>query len=104
MSARRERRLLRGSASPASSARRTTKRRSRTESCPFLCVSGSPVYRLGIAQADIFGTSFLTIDNQNLPGGLILSPGDTYNAQLWYRDSVGAGFNLSNGIEVNFCP
>jgi hypothetical protein len=70
----------------------------------FLCVTGSPVYRLGIAQADIFGTSFLTIDNQNLPGGLTLSPGDTYNAQLWYRDSVGAGFNLSDGIQINFCP
>ena len=70
----------------------------------FLCVTGNPLYRLGIAQADFFGTSFLTIDNQNLPGGLMISPGDTYNAQLWYRDSVGAGFNLSNGVEINFCP
>ncbi len=70
----------------------------------FLCVSGTPVYRLGVAQADIFGTSFLTLDNQNLPGGLMINPGDTYNAQLWYRDSVGAGFNLSNGVEINFCP
>ena len=70
----------------------------------FLCVTGNPLYRLGIAQADIFGTSVFPIDNQNLPGGLIINPGDTYNVQLWYRDSVGALFNLSNGLEINFCP
>lgn len=70
----------------------------------FLCVTGNPLYRLGIAQADIFGTSVFPFDNQNLPGGLLINPGDTYNVQLWYRDSVGALFNLSNGLEVNFCP
>ena len=32
--------------------------------------------------------------------------GSTWYFQLWYRDSAGGpfGFNLSNGLEITFCP
>lgn len=30
--------------------------------------------------------------------------GSTWYFQLYYRDSVGAGFNLSNSLEATFCP
>ncbi|MEM6569890.1 MAG: zinc-dependent metalloprotease family protein [Planctomycetota bacterium] len=70
----------------------------------FLCVTGNPLFRLAIVQADLFGNNVYALDNQNLPPGSVINPGDTLNFQLWYRDSIGAGFNLSNGLEVNFCP
>ncbi|MDE0891057.1 MAG: VCBS repeat-containing protein [Planctomycetota bacterium] len=35
-----------------------------------------------------------------------IRPGSTWNFQLWYRDQLGGpfGFNLSNGLEITFCP
>jgi len=39
------------------------------------------------------------------PGAI--APGDTWNFQFWYRDPLGpggSGFNLSNALEVVFCP
>ena len=35
-----------------------------------------------------------------------IQPADTRHFQLWYRDPQGGpfGFNLSNGLEVTFCP
>jgi hypothetical protein len=37
--------------------------------------------------------------------GLILA-GSVFNFQLWYRDPGGGpqGFNLSDAIELTFCP
>ncbi len=70
----------------------------------FLCVSGSPIYRLAINQADFFGNNVIALDQNNLPAGSVITAGDTFNFQLWYRDSVGVGYNLTNGLEVNFCP
>ena len=32
-----------------------------------------------------------------------IDPGDLWHFQFWYRDP-GAGFNLSNGLRVEFCP
>ena len=40
-------------------------------------------------------------------GGLgQITPGSVWNFQFWYRDPPGgpAGFNLSDGLEVTFCP
>ena len=38
------------------------------------------------------------------PGAI--NPGDTHNFQYWYRDplSMGAGYNLSDGLSITFCP
>jgi len=35
-----------------------------------------------------------------------IDPGETWNFQFWFRDtgSLGAGFNLSNGLSATFCP
>ena len=33
-----------------------------------------------------------------------ITGGSTWNFQFWYRDPVGAGFNLSDGLSVVFCP
>jgi hypothetical protein len=30
--------------------------------------------------------------------------GSTWYFQLYYRDGVGAGFNLSNSLQATFCP
>lgn len=70
----------------------------------FLCVTGSPLYRLAINQADIFGNNVYAVDQNNLAPGSVINAGETWNFQLWYRDSVGAGFNLTNGLSINFCP
>lgn len=40
-------------------------------------------------------------------GAGMISPGSTWNFQLWFRDSMGpggTGFNLSDGLEILFCP
>ncbi len=40
-----------------------------------------------------------------LPAALQVAPGETRDFQFYYRDaSVGAGFNLSDGLRVVFCP
>ena len=42
--------------------------------------------------------------NANALSGI--QPADTRYFQLWYRDPLGglSGFNLSNGLEITFCP
>jgi hypothetical protein len=36
----------------------------------------------------------------------MVNPGDTWKIQFWFRDPAGggAGFNLSNGLSVTWCP
>jgi hypothetical protein len=40
------------------------------------------------------------------PAAGVLVPGSTWRFQLWYRNPAGggAGYNLSNGLRVRFCP
>ena len=42
--------------------------------------------------------------NANALSGI--QPADTRSFQLWYRDPPGGpwGFNLSDGLEITFCP
>lgn len=70
----------------------------------FLCVDGAQIFRNGIGQAGIFGIMPLPLDQNALPGGSVINPGDTLNFQVWYRDTGGAGFNLSTGLSLTFCP
>lgn len=70
-----------------------------------LCISTTPtLYRLAIFQADIFGSFNVPVDYNNLAPGSVINAGETWNWQTWYRDTVGAGFNFSNGISITFCP
>jgi hypothetical protein len=71
----------------------------------------SGVHRLGIQQADTNGVLIrgpgLGALSQGLPGPGHITPGQTWNFQLWYRNTAGpcgALFNLSNGVSVRFTP
>jgi len=69
------------------------------------CVGGS-VFRMGVAVA--FGTDDPLVRRANLsvmPTGGAFLPNSTWNFQCWYRDvGCGAGFNLSDGLEITFTP
>lgn len=46
------------------------------------------------------------LDLQGPPPAGTITPGATWNFQFWYRDPipVGVGYNLSDAIEITFCP
>lgn len=72
----------------------------------YLCV-GSPSYRSDGVRADAQGVALLALDPTALALPLgTLAPGAQLDFQFWYRDPSGgvAGFNLSDAIEVTFCP
>jgi len=48
------------------------------------------------------GAAQVTLDLS--AGPFPVSPGETWRYQAWYRDSVQAGFDFSNGLEVIYCP
>jgi len=66
------------------------------------CVGGG-VVRLQVRFADSSGNSQTSV---NIPATGGIAAGDTKRFQIWYRDpittSCGAGFNLSNGLEITF--
>lgn len=74
------------------------------------CVGGG-LFRLPVLQIDGSGIGDLTIDFNVPPiGGGHHDPGvwgagDTWYCQGWFRDTLagGAGFNLTNGLEVEVC-
>ena len=68
------------------------------------CVGGQ-TRRLPVLQADFFGDVSYTLDFAGAPAD-VLSADSTWNFQFWYRDPAGGtpGFNLSDGLEVVFCP
>lgn len=70
----------------------------------LLCIGGTTIYRLGLAQADLFGIAALPVDFNNLPIGGTITPGETVFWQFWFRDTTPAGFNLTDAISVIFCP
>lgn len=69
------------------------------------CVGGT-VTRLPVIVTDVFGFAFFSLDQTALPPNGAISAGDTVNFQFWFRDpaSGGAAFNLSDGLEITFCP
>jgi hypothetical protein len=67
--------------------------------------AGGTVIRLQVSVADTAGES-MTTNAISTTAGLVA--GDLKRYQIWYRDPAaspcGSGFNLSNGIEVNWTP
>ena len=73
-----------------------------------LCL-GAPIVRLNTpgtgqaSQTTAGGTRTHLLDFSNLPQGIVLQPGDTWNFQLWFRDvNPGATSNTTNGVTVMF--
>ncbi|MDP6540762.1 MAG: hypothetical protein QF903_13320 [Planctomycetota bacterium] len=73
----------------------------------FRCV-GAPAWRLGPEDTGPSGVVVRELDVAAGPGpGAAFSPGSTWHFQLWYADPRGrggSGFNLSDGLEVRWCP
>ena len=72
----------------------------------FRCIRD--VHRIfPITSSDLTGTSSLGLDFPGLSSqGIVITPGSTWNFQVWYRD-IGAGGtlrNLSDGVEISFVP
>jgi hypothetical protein len=69
----------------------------------FRCIA-SPVFRLGVQNASLFGELVRNLDLNSVPGPILA--GDTKYFQAWYRNPAGggAGFNLSDALRVQFCP
>ncbi len=67
------------------------------------CVGGS-VLRMG-QQTATNGIAQRLVDFGTYPGNVIAA-GSRWHFQFWYRDPAagGANFNLSNGLDVLFCP
>jgi streptogramin lyase len=80
-------------------------------SIPFgdgaLC-AGSPYARLPVIFTGPNGVGAYSMDfDDNTPLGMHIDPHETWNFQFWFRDPngpLGNGFNLSNGLELTFCP
>ena len=74
-----------------------------------LCLGASlgPVVRLGVRPIDLLGIALLSFDNTAppIPAGQVAA-GETWNFQFVFRDLAagGAGFNLTDGLSVTFCP
>ena len=76
----------------------------------FRCVGGGflGTFRLPIVQTDIFGAAYYALDYDQPPmnsGNGTIVDGVELNFQFWFRDpGVGSNFNLSDGLNVTFCP
>jgi hypothetical protein len=70
----------------------------------YRCVGGT-IRRLAIGIADGFGDANRVLDVNHVPGAPITA-GQVWNFQYWYRNPAagGAGYNLSDGLKVTFCP
>ncbi len=68
---------------------------------------GAGIFRLPVVLSDSLGHASFPLDltNPPQPAGLI-SLGETWYFQFWFRDTAGGGaqFNLSDGLVATFCP
>jgi len=75
----------------------------------FRCVGagGAGLNRFPPVSTGFLGVAGYAVDNTDppSPSGQITA-GSTWNFQFWYRDPMGgpAGFNLSDALEITFCP
>jgi hypothetical protein len=69
----------------------------------FRCI-GSPIYRLSAVVTDFIGDAHFPVDVHGGPHAI--QAGEAWRFQFWYRNPAGggAGFNLSDGLLVTFCP
>ncbi len=72
----------------------------------FRCVGGPNLGRFPVSQTSANGSLSLTVDNGNLPNGIVLFPGTISHFQGWFRDPAAAqsGFNLTDGTAILFAP
>ncbi|HJO27691.1 MAG TPA: hypothetical protein QF730_10640, partial [Planctomycetota bacterium] len=75
----------------------------------YRCVAGSVFRLMPPMLSSGAGVASRTLDYNASPmgsGAGQITSGSTWNFQYWYRDPtpVGYGFNLSDGLEVTFCP
>jgi len=85
----------------------------QTAPAPFgdgqLCIKG-PHYRLGPPQLSSSERELIVQLDSSLPQQSFafsqITPGSTWNFQLWYRDvpAGGAGYNLSSALGLTFAP
>lgn len=71
----------------------------------FRCVGG-PMFRLPFQTSSALGVMAAAVDFATGVGSAI-DAGETWYFQCWHRDAAGpggSGFNLSNGLQVEFCP
>jgi len=69
----------------------------------YRCVGGQ-IYRLPILPTDSFGDALQPFRYNNIPQAV--QAGELWRFQYWYRNPAGggAGFNLTDGLAVTFCP
>jgi len=69
-------------------------------------VAGTIARLFPFAVADAQGVMSYAVDYSAAPPNGPLTAGSSYNFQAWFRDPAagGTGFNLSDGLEVNFVP
>ena len=68
-----------------------------------VCVGGN-LFRLPTGTIDALGSFSQTLDIANpVTPAAQISNGQTWYFSFWFRDNVGAGFNFSDGISVEFC-
>ena len=65
-----------------------------------LCVGGN-INRLPVIGTGPFGGAQQPLGFGSLPAPI--ANGDVWNFQFWYRDIVGSGSNLSDGLQITFC-
>ena len=73
----------------------------------FRCVGGTFARLRPAGSTDALGQFARATDNTLSPmgsGPAQIHAGSTWYFQLYYRDNVGAGFNLSNSLQATFCP
>ena len=73
--------------------------------CPGEYIGGG-VFRLPVITTNSSGTGNYFVDYGNLPLGGDILPDSVWNFQFWYRDPAfgGATFNLTDALNVEFCP
>ena len=68
---------------------------------------GGSLVRYPASSTGSSGTAARLVDFPNPPGAAApIASGSTWNFQFWYRDPAagGSGFNLSDALEITFCP
>jgi len=76
------------------------------------CVSdgGQGIHRFKPFLVDGLGLATMYVDYSTPPAGGsgegVIEAGYTWYFQGWYRDPAGGGaqFNLTDGLEISFCP